>query len=85
MAVDSNFERLEQEVNRLVEVLGRLRQENAELKSRVDTLTAESEQLRNDNARLQQIENEYQEASQNREVVKDRIENLLAKLDSAEF
>ena len=32
MAMDSNFERLEQEVNRLVEVLNRLRQENADLK-----------------------------------------------------
>ena len=35
MPMDSNFERLEQEVNRLIEVLNRLRQENADLKGQV--------------------------------------------------
>ena len=84
MAVDSNFERLEQEVNRLVEVLGRLRHENAELKARVDGLTTENDQLRSDAARLQQLETQYREATETREAIKGRIETILAKLDSVE-
>ena len=85
MAVDSNFERLEQEVSRLVEILGQLRQENAALKSRIENLEAENEQLKRDTARLQQIETEHQEANRAREEIKGRIENILAKLDAVEL
>lgn len=85
MAVDSSFDRLEQEVGRLVEVLGTLRQENAELKTRLDGVNAEVEQLKNENARLQQVENQYQEATQSREAMRDRIEGLLGRLDSVEL
>jgi FtsZ-binding cell division protein ZapB len=85
MAVDSNFERLELEVNRLVEVLGKLRQENAELKTRAESLAVENEQLKSETARLQQIEAHYQEANESRETIKGRIENILAKLDAVEL
>jgi len=85
MAVDSNFERLEQEVNRLVDILGKLRQENAELKSRAETLAADNEQLKSDNARLRQIEADHQEADLIREETKTRIETILAKLDAVEL
>jgi len=85
MAVDSNFERLEQEVNRLVEVLGQLRQENAELRERSTGLANENQQLKGDIARLQQVEVEYQEANQSREAIKGRIEDILAKLDTVEL
>ena len=85
MAVDSNFERLEQEVNRLVEVLGQLRQENAELRERSAALASENEQLRGNVARLQQVETEYQETNQSREAIKGRIEDILTKLDAVEL
>ena len=85
MAVDSNFERLEQEVNRLVEVLGQLRQEDAELRERSAALASENEQLRGNVARLQQVETEYQEANQSREAIKGRIEDILTKLDAVEL
>lgn len=84
MAVESHFERLEQEVGRLVEVLAALRQENTELKARVDSLAGENEQLRSDSARLKQIEEQYQEVAQSRETIRGRIESLLAKLDVVE-
>jgi FtsZ-binding cell division protein ZapB len=92
MAVDSNFERLEQEVGRLVDILGKLRQENVEIKARAETLEAENQQLRTDNEqlegdnqRLQQVETQFQEANQSREVIRGRIENLLTKLDAVEI
>ena len=89
MAVDSNFERLEQEVGRLVDILGTLRHENVEIKARVDALeadneqlTADNEQLKADNERLRQVETQFQEASQTREAIRGRVESLLSKLDS---
>ena len=63
MAVDSNFERLEQEVNRLVEVLGTLRQENADLKERVQGLEGEISIVSAENERLKKIESEHQHKS----------------------
>ena len=82
MAVDSNFERLEEKLNRFVEVLAQLQQENAALKGQIEQLQSESIQLRSDNERLQTLESEYQQGVDGREEVKDRIENLLAKLDA---
>ncbi len=85
MAIDSNFERLEQEVNRLVEVLGNLRQENVALKEQIQTLEQESQQARGEIGRLQQIESEHQAADQSREEVRGRIENILTRLDGLDL
>ncbi|MFA6107487.1 MAG: cell division protein ZapB [Candidatus Latescibacterota bacterium] len=84
MAVDTNFERLEQEVTRLVDLLGRMRQDNAELKHQVDELTTETGQLKSQCVRLAQVETELKEMGQNREVIRGRIVDLLAKLESVE-
>lgn len=84
MAVDTNFERLEQEVTRLVDLLGRIRQDNADLKHQVDGLTAENGQLKSQCARLAQVEAELKEMGQSREVIRGRIEGLLTKLESVE-
>ena len=43
MAVDNNFERLEEKLTHLVEVLGQLQEENGSLKEKVETLEAENE------------------------------------------
>ncbi len=82
MAVDSNFERLEEKLNRFVEVLAQFQQENAALKGQIEQLQSESVQLRSDNERLQRLESEFQQGVDGREEVKGRIENLLAKLDA---
>lgn len=84
MAVDTNFERLEQEVTRLVDLLGRMRQDNAEMKRQVDELTSENGQLKSQCARLAQVETELKEMGQSREVIRGRIVDLLAKLESVE-
>jgi len=79
MAVDSNFAGLEEEVNRMVELLARLKQDKADLQGRVEALEAENSQLKEIGQRLQQVE---QESLKSREEVKSRIEGLLAKLDA---
>jgi FtsZ-binding cell division protein ZapB len=85
MAVESHFERLEQEVGRLVEVLGTLRQENIELKARLDGLEKETEQLKSENTRLTRVEEQFQEVAQSRDAIRGRIESLLTKLDAVEI
>ena len=75
MAVDNNFERLEQEVNRLVEVLKRLRSENAAKNEEIQTLQANV-------AKLEAAQAESKSAADIRAEVKSRIELILTKLDA---
>jgi chromosome segregation ATPase len=84
MAVDSNFERLESQLNRLVEGLDKLRQENTELQERIQSLESENGQLHGRIEQLQPLEEEQRESLKNREEVKGRLENLLAKLDQVQ-
>jgi chromosome segregation ATPase len=78
MAVDSNFAKLEEEVNRLLDLLGRLKKDNADLQSQVEGLRTENAELKGLSQRLQQAEHEV---LKNREKVKSRIEGLLSRLD----
>ena len=79
MAVDSTFARLEEEVNRLLELLGRLKQDNADLQAQLEGLRTENEECKSLGQRLQHTE---QEALKSREEVKSRIESLLNRLDA---
>ena len=47
MGIDGNFERLEGEVERLLEVLEQLRQENKTLQARIEAETSRSEEIEN--------------------------------------
>jgi chromosome segregation ATPase len=85
MAMNSNFERLEQEVNRLVEVLNSLREENSTLKGQIRDFEEQAQQARGEIGRLQQVESEYKEANQTRDEIRGRIENLLTRLDGLEL
>lgn len=92
MAVDNNFERLEEKLNNLVEALTQLRQKNTEMENRIAALQRENDELKNANGRLnqeserlQQLEREHRDVLDNREVVKGRIDNILAKLDEVEL
>lgn len=85
MAVDSNFERLEQEVNRLVEVLERLRRENATKNEEIQSLSSQNEALKSNIARLETALTESEDAEKVREEVKSRIAGILQKLDAVEF
>ncbi len=85
MAVDSNFERLEQEVNRLVEVLERLRSENATKDEEIQSLSSQNEALKSNVAQLETAQTESENAAKIREEVKSRIAGILQKLDAVEL
>ena len=83
--VNLNFERLEQEVIRLMEVLEKLRTENTSLKEQTKSLQDELSVVSAENERLKQIESAYQESNQGKEVIKGRIENILNRLDGIDL
>lgn len=85
MAVDSNFERLEGEVNRLLEILEKLRQDNAELQQKAQNLATENDQLRSQVGRLEDVERQHQETLRTNEEAKGRLESLLARLDQVQL
>ena len=85
MAVDSNFERLEQEVNRLVEVLERLRSENATKDEEIQSLSSRNEGLKSTVAQLEAAQTESENAAKIRDEVKSRIAGILQKLDAVEL
>ena len=99
MAVDNNFERLEEKLNNLIEILTQLRREKNELEKGIAALQRENEDLvdagarqreehtrmQEENTRLRVVEREHGEVLQNRDEVKGRIENILAKLDEVEL
>ena len=85
MDVNQNFERLEQEVIRLMEVLEKLRSENTSLKEQTKSLQDEISVVSAENERLKQIESAYPESNQGKEVIKGRIENILNRLDGLDL
>jgi chromosome segregation ATPase len=85
MAVDTNFERLEQEVNRLVEVLERLRGENASKDQEIRSLRSANGDLETAIAQLKAAQVESENMLKTRDEMKSRIEEILAKLDAVEL
>ncbi|MEE3257617.1 MAG: cell division protein ZapB [Candidatus Latescibacterota bacterium] len=85
MDVNQNFERLEQEVIRLMEVLEKLRDENVELKERVQSLETNIGIVGAENERLKQIESAHAESNRGKEEIKGRIENILGRLDGLDL
>ena len=102
MGVDGNFKRLEDEVNRLLEVLEKLRQENARLgeeisslrehnatlhqegaslKDRVEALEAEGAPTQGAQARLTEVEAEYQQVVESQEAARLQVERILSRLE----
>jgi|AP95_1055475.scaffolds.fasta_scaffold64921_2 hypothetical protein len=81
MGVDGNFQRLEDEVGRLLDILEELRQENTSLKTRVDGLDAQEEEIRKLKERLSQMEGDTREEATRREEMGVRIQRVLSRLD----
>ena len=81
MGVDGNFQRLEEEVGRLLDVLEELRQENAALKSRADSLEGHEDELHKLKERLEQLEGEAREEAARRKEMRARIQRILSRLD----
>ena len=85
MDVNQNFERLEQEVLRLMDVLEKTRSENAELKDHIKGLEGEISVVSDENKRLKTVESEYAESIRGKEEIKGRIENILTRLDGLDL
>ena len=85
MDVNQNFERLEQEVLRLMDVLENTRSENAELKDQIKGLEGEISVVSTENERLKTVESEYAESNRGKEEIKGRIENILTRLDGLDL
>ena len=85
MDVNQNFERLEQEVLRLMDVLEKTRSENAELKHHIKGLEGEISVVSAENERLKTVESEYAESNRGKEEIKGRIENILTRLDGLDL
>ena len=81
MGGDGNFQRLEDEVGRLLDILEELRQENTSLKTRVDGLDAQEEEIRKLKERLSQMEGDTREEATRREEMGVRIQRVLSRLD----
>lgn len=82
-AVDGNFKRLEEEVNRLLEVLEQLRGENSALRERITGLEAAQQELEALRGRLTGVEEQNRQADARDGQVRDRLEKLLSRLDEA--
>lgn len=81
MGVDGNFRRLESEVNRLLGVLEQFRQENETLRAQVEAgelLKVEVEELK---TRLVKADEENRQATEDREQVREKIQEILARLE----
>lgn len=85
MDVNQNFERLEQEVIRLMAVLEKLRKDNLEQKERIQGLERDLSIANAENERLKPIETAHQEANRGKEEIKGRIENILSRLDGLDL
>ena len=85
MDVNQNFERLEQEVLRLMDVLERIRTENAELKERIKGMEEDITVVTAENEKLKMVESEYAESNRGKEEIKGRIENILTRLDGLDL
>tara|TARA_Y100001968_G_C18820484_1_gene464392 strand:+ start:203 stop:460 length:258 start_codon:yes stop_codon:yes gene_type:complete len=85
MDVNQNFERLEQEVLRLMDVLEKTRSENAKLKDHIQGLEGEISVVSAENERLKTVESEYAESNRGKEEIKGRIENILTRLDGLDL
>lgn len=81
--VDGNFKRLEEEVNRLLEILEQLRAENATLRERVATLESARQEADDLRQRLSGVEAQNRASLQRSEQVKERLEALLSRLEGA--
>ena len=82
--MDNNFEVLEQEVDRLVEALSRLRKENDQLKKDLNHSISLQEKIQDDLKVSQQREQELKTVEKNHEAVRNKIEGLLNRLNKIE-
>lgn len=83
---------LQARVTKMLDILADLREKRDSLQSRVEALETdvsvkdqELAQLREDNARLQTIQEEYKQLVAEREIVRNKVEGMLKHLETFEL
>lgn len=83
---------LQTRLARMLEIMAELRERNGSLQGRVEELetdvaakTEELTRLHEDNARLQSIQEEYKQLVAEREIVRNKVEGMLAHLEKFEL
>jgi chromosome segregation ATPase len=83
---------LQARLTKMLDVMAELREKSHSLQSRVEDLekdvSAKSDelaQLREDNARLQKIHEEYKQLVAEREIVRNKVEGMLKHLEKFEL
>jgi chromosome segregation ATPase len=83
---------LQARVTKMLDMLADLREKRDSLQSRVEALETdvsvkdqELAQLREDNARLQTIQEEYKQLVAEREIVRNKVEGMLKHLETFEL
>ena len=85
MGIDGNFERLEGEVERLLEVLEQLKQENKTLQARIEAETSRYEEIEYLKRQLADAEGRNSQAAEDRQKAKSKIENILSRLEQIDL
>jgi hypothetical protein len=83
---------LQARLSRMLDILADLREKRDSLQSRVETLEKEGAakddelaHLREDNARLLKIQDEYKQLVAEREIVRNKVEGMLKHLETFEL
>jgi chromosome segregation ATPase len=83
---------LQARVTRMLDILADLREKRDNLQNRVETLEHEGAakddelaQLREDNARLLKVQEEYKQLVAEREIVRNKVEGMLKHLETFEL
>jgi chromosome segregation ATPase len=83
---------LQARITKMLDMLADLREKRDSLQSRVETLQQEGAakdeelaQLREDNARLQRVQEEYKQLVAEREIVRNKVEGMLKHLETFEL
>ncbi len=76
---------LEGKISQVVEYINRINTENEELKKQVQTLKAEKKELSDQARRAGKLEAGLKTFEQEREVIKGKIETIIAQIDQLEI
>jgi capsule polysaccharide export protein KpsE/RkpR len=83
---------LQARLTKMLDIMADLREKSSSLQSRVEDLEKEVlaqndelARLREDNARLQQIQEEYKQLVAEREIVRNKVEGMLKHLEKFEL
>ncbi len=82
---DSGFKKLEAEISRAINLIAKLRMERESLAARLNEYEEELEKLRDENRELRDFRRRNLAFLEKKGRLKSQIEEIIKKIDSAEF